>query len=146
MTNMPMIKDEETGAIVRRKFTNDSGFTGLEGLRQFGTLSIREGILKGTPSVFLISIRVYDQNDVLLIDLAFDKLTGYSREKVRKAVMHQLVQLLYEAAEQQGKTFDQNELYEQIDRELKAVYYSESYQAILGWASQYGIELNEREN
>lgn len=145
MLNMPMIKDEETGAIVRKKFTNDSGFTSLEGLRQFGTLSIHEGILKGTASVFLTSIRVYDQNDVLLFDIAYDKLTGYSREKVRKTVMNQLVQMLYDAAKQQGKTIDQNDVYERIDKELKAVYYSESYKAILGWASEYGILLIENQ-
>lgn len=143
MSNLPIIRDEETGTIVRRKFENSSGFTSLEGFRQFGTLSIREGVLKGTAATFLTSIRVFDQNNTLLFDLAYDRLTGYSRERVRKAVMNQLVHMLYEAAQTQGKSIDQNEVYERIDNELKAVYYSESYKSILSWASEKGIQLIE---
>lgn len=144
MTHMPIVKDEETGAIVRKQFLNDSGLSSIEGLRHFGTLSIREGLLKGTASVFLTNIRVFDQNNTLLLDLVYDKLTGYSREKVRKAVLNQLIQLLYEAAETQGKTIDQNEIYERLDRELKMVYFSESYKAVLGWAEEVGISIENQ--
>ena len=141
---MPVTRDEETGALVRKQFLNDSGFSSVEGLRQFGTLSIREGILKGTASVFLTSIRVFDQNNTLLLDLAYDKLNGYSREKARKAVLNQLIQLLNEAAESQGKTLDQNEVYERLDKELKRVYFSDSYKAVLGWASEVGIIMENQ--
>lgn len=143
MTNMPVIRDVETGAIVRKKYEGSSGLISLEGLRQFGTLSIRECVLKGTAALFLIGFRVYDQKNTLLIDLGYDGLISYSREKVRKAVLNQLLNMLCEAAESQGKSIDQNEVYDKLDAELKMVYYSDSYTAILGWASELGISLIE---
>lgn len=137
--------DSETGFVVRSSYQGSSGLLAMEGIRSFGTVTIREAVLKGTGTVFLTGVRVFDQNDVLLLDLSFDRFTTYSREKVRKAVLSELVQLLTESATRQGQSIDVMLAWEKINNELNMAFYANSYQAILPLAKEWGIELYKSE-
>lgn len=133
--------DIETGFVVRSAYQGVSGFVSLEGIRTFGTVSIREAVLKGVGVIYLTGVRVFDQNDVLLLDLAFERLTPYSRERVRSAVLSELVQLLTDSARQQGMALDVAYAWEKLNSELNMVFYADSYRAILPLANEWGIEL-----
>lgn len=141
MTNL-INRDEETGLVVKKNYLCGSGFTAVEGFRQFGNLTIREGVLKGTASCFLTNVRVFDQNNIMILDITFDKLTSYSRERVRKVVLNELVQMLLEVAAIHGKQIDAQDAWERLDRDLKAVYFKESYAALLKLAEEWGICIN----
>ncbi len=140
--NAMIQRDDDTGLTIRNSYLCGSGFSALEGLRNFGSLTIRESIVKGVAITFLTHVKVFDQQNTLIIDVAFSKRTSYSREIVRTVVMNHLVKMLVEAAAAQNKVMDEYEVYEKIDRELKTVYFQESYNAILDWATEFGINFN----
>jgi len=140
--NAIMIKDEETGFSIRRAYQSSSGFQSIEGIRQFGKLTIREGVIKGVASSFLTSVKVFDANNTLILDLTFDRMTGYTRKLVLRAVRKELIEMLREASVLQGRTFDENEAFEKIDKELSIVFFGESYNAILHWADEFGLLNN----
>jgi len=133
--------DNETGLIIKNSFISDSGFKYQNGIRQLGDLKIVEGVSKGTASLFLISLMVFDQNGTLLFDGEVSKLTNYSREHVRRLVLDGLMNMLREAAEKEGKHFDELAAYEVIDQKLKYAYYEQSYIAVIEWARQLGINI-----
>jgi hypothetical protein len=137
-TNQP---DQETGLIIKNSHLATSGFKYQTGIRQFGDLKIVEGVSKGTASFFLVSLMVFDQRGTLLFDGEVNKLTNYSREAVRQMVLDGLMSMLREAAEREGKYFDEFEAYELIDKKLKNAYYEQSYIAVLDWAEKMGIKV-----
>ncbi len=49
MTNLIQL-DQETGLTINRNYMLNSGFNAVEGVRQFGQLTIKEGLLKGVAS------------------------------------------------------------------------------------------------
>lgn len=138
-------QDKETGLAIRSSYQGASGLMAMEGFREFGTVTIHEAVLKGSGSIFLTGIRVFDQNGVLLIDLSFDRLTSYSREKVRKAVLCELIHLLTESASRQGLSLDAAYTWEKLNNELNIVFYADSYKAILPLAKEWGIDLIKSE-
>lgn len=135
--------DIETGFVVRNSFVSATGFTALEGIRNFGTVIIREGVLKGVGVIYLTGVRVFNAQDVLLLDITFDRFTPYSRERVRSVVLSELVQLLSDSAQQQGYSLDVTQAWEKLNRELNLVFYADSYRAILTLAAEWGVELSK---
>lgn len=140
--NIEKYRDDDTGLTVRNTYLSGSGFNAIEGFRQFGSLSIREAVVKGVAITFLTHVKVFSQDNTLIIDVAFKERTSYSRERVRTVVLNELVKMLVEAAAAKGRSLDEYELHEKLDNELKAIYYQESYHAILDWASEIGININ----
>ena len=134
--------DNETGLIIKDSFISSSGFKYQNGIRQFGELKIIEGVSKGTASFFLVSLMVLDKDGTLLFDGELDKLTSYSREHARRIVLHGLLAMLREAAEKEGKFFDELEAYEIIDKKLKDAYYEQSYVAVIEWAEKIGVNIS----
>jgi hypothetical protein len=142
MNTALIVRDEETGFSIRRSYQGGSGFLSVEGIRQFGSLTIREGVVKGVASTFLTSVKVFDANNTLILDMTFDKLTGYTRRLVQRTIRKQLIEMLREAASIQNRHFDEDEIYEKIDSELNMVFFSESYKAIMNWADELGLLIN----
>lgn len=140
--NAIMIKDEETGFSIRRIYQGSSGFVSVEGIRQFGSLTIREGVIKGVASNFLTSVKVFDAKDTLILDMSFERMTGYTRKLVLRTIRKQLLEMLREAAALQKREFDENDAFEKIDKELSFVFFGDSYDAILNWADEFGLLNN----
>jgi hypothetical protein len=134
--------DLETGLAIKDSFIAKSGFNYQTGIRDFGSLKIVEGVSKGTASIFLTSLMVFDSEKKLLLDCEIGRLTNYSRETVRKMVLHGLITMLREATEKQGKHFDEIKAYELVDNQLKEAYYESSYKAALAWAELIGINIS----
>jgi hypothetical protein len=137
------MNDTETGLVVKNSFLAKSGFNYLTGSRKFGNLRIAESVSKGAGNILLNAVMVFDQNDVLIFDADIPMRTFYSREKVRQMVMEGMINMLRESCEMNGKFFEELQAYEMLDKELKLVYFSESYKAALNWASDIGIEIYE---
>ena len=137
--------DSETGLIVKNNYLAQSGFNYLTGAREFGKLRIVEGVSKGTASMLLISVMVFDQNNVLIYDAEIPRMTSYSRERVRQMVLEGMINMLRESCEVNGKCFDELQAYEMLDKKLKLVYFSESYEAAINWADDLGIEFFDAE-
>lgn len=135
------MKDQETGLCILNSLKAGSGFNYQTGVREFGDLKIVEGVSKGTANIFLTSIMVFDQHGSLIYDAEIRKLTNYSREVVRKNVLHGLIEMLREAAVRANKSFDELQAYQAIDEKLKTAYFSQSYEAVLRWAKEVGVEL-----
>lgn len=133
--------DSETGLIIKNNYLAQSGFQYLNGVREFGQLKIHEGVSKGTASIFLISVLVFDQNNVLIFDADIKKMTNYSREKVRHVVLGGMMNMLRESCENSGRYFDETETFQLLDKKLRLVYFKESYDAALQWAQDIGIEI-----
>ena len=136
------VPDSETGLIIKDSLMAGSGFNYQTGVRQFGDLKIVEGVSKGTASIFLTSVLVFDQNGSLIFDGEVRKLTNYSREIVRRMVLNGLMLMLREAAERENKFFDELKAYEVIDQQLKSAYYEQSYKAVIRWAQGIGIDIS----
>lgn len=133
--------DIETGLVVRESYTATSGFRYQTGMRELGDLKIIEGISKGTANVFLVSLIVLDQNGKLLFDGEVKRFTNYSREYVRRMVRDGLLTMLREAAESEGKFFNELQAIQIIDGKLKSAYYEHSYKAVIDWATKLGISI-----
>lgn len=133
--------DTETGLMIRNNFKADSGFDYMTGIRKFENLKIVEGISKGTATILLTSVMVFDNNNVLIFDADIRRMTNYSRDKVRQIVLAGMMNMLRESCENSGKYFDENEAYLLLDKKLKLVYYQESYDAALRWAAEIGIKI-----
>jgi hypothetical protein len=114
----------------------------MEGVRQFGQLTIKEGVLKGTATNLLTSVKVFDEQGVLILDLCFERMTAYTRERVRKVILDGLVQMLIEVAGMQGKHLDVSHAYEVLDHDLKLVYFQQSYSSLLRLTDSWGIKIN----
>ncbi len=100
-----------------------SGFQYLAGVREFENLKIVEGVSKGTASIFLTSLMVFDQYDKLIYVAPIKRMCNYSRETAHQMVLNGLVEMLREAAESQNKNFDGLNAYQTIDAKLKTPYY-----------------------
>lgn len=133
--------DTETGLIVKNSFLAKSGFNYLTGIRAFGNLKIIESVSKGAGNILLNSVMVFDQDNVLIFDADIKQFTSYSREKARQLVMEGMINMLRESCEANEKYFDELQAYELLDKKLKLVYFSESYEAALRWANDLGIEI-----
>lgn len=140
--NEPIKIDQETGLTINKSYLLNSGFNAVEGGRQFGQLTIKEGVLKGVATNLLTSIKVFDEQGVLIIDLCFDRMTSYSRERVRKIILDALIQMLMEVASLQGKKMDIAKAYDLLDHDLKMVYFEQSYASIAKLAESWGLTLN----
>lgn len=136
------VPDNETGLIIKDSLIANSGFNYQTGVRQFGDLKIVEGVSKGTASIFLTSVLVFDQDGSLIFDGEIRKLTNYSRETVRRLVLNGLMVMLRDAAEKGNKCFDELNAYEVIDQKLKSAYYEQSYKAVIRWAQEIGINIS----
>lgn len=132
----------ETGLAIKDSFIAKSGFNYQTGVRDFGALKIVEGVSKGTASIFLTSLMVFDREMKLLLDCEVGRLTNYSRETVRRMVLNGLITMLREAAEKERKQFDELKAYELVDIQLKDAYYEHSYKAALAWAEEIGIIIS----
>ena len=135
------LADQETGLVVKGSLIANSGFNYLTGIRQFNNLKIVEGVSKGTASIFLTSLMVFDENGSLIFDGEIRKMTSYSRETARKMVLEGLMIMLREATEKDHKYFDELAAYELIDQQLKSAYYEQSYEAVIKWAIGIGINI-----
>ncbi len=133
--------DLETGLRIRKEHLSKSGFNYINGIREFGDLRIVEVIAKGNTTIILSSVMVYDKHQNLIYEISLQQRTFYSREKVRQIVLEGLMEMLRDSCEQEGKSFDELEAYETLDRKLKATYYETSYKAILNWAVNIGISI-----
>lgn len=134
--------NSETGLAIKDSFKAKSGFNYQTGVRDFGTLKIVEGVSSGIATIFLTSLMVFDGEKKLILDCEVNKLTNYSREAVRRMVLHGLLCMLREAAEKEKKYFDELKAYELIDNQLKDAYYEQSYKAALAWAESIGINIS----
>ncbi len=134
--------DNETGLVVTATHNANSGFQYLAGVREFENLKIVEGVSKGTASIFLTSLMVFDQHDKLIYDAPIKRMRNYSRETARQMVLNGLVEMLREAAESQNMNFDELNAYQTIDAKLKTAYFKISYEAVLHWAKEIGIEIS----
>jgi len=133
------VLDIETGlTLVGNSYKSESGFKFMVGLRTLGSLQIIEGVAKGTAVDYLCGIRVFDENNELVIDIAVNRGTRYEREIVRKLVAKELLHMLNEA-NQNNEDFDYYAAQNKIDEELKLAYYRQSYEAINRWAKEIGI-------
>lgn len=133
--------DNETGLVVTATHNASSGFQYLAGVREFEKLKIVEGVSKGTASIFLTSLMVFDHRDKLIYDAPIKKMCNYSRETSRQLVLNGLVEMLREAAESKNNDFDELNAFRIIDAKLKTAYYEISYLAVLNWAKEIGIEI-----
>lgn len=132
--------DLETGLTIQQSFEAVSGFKYQTGVREFGSLKILEGVSKGSASnIFLCSLLVFDEENVLLFDAEIKKHTNYSRELARLLVREGLMKMLEEAAEKQNKFFDRLAAYKIVDAKLKDAYYSMSYEKVIIWGEKLGI-------
>lgn len=140
-----MKTDTATGLTIGISYSAGSGFEYISGLRKFGKLTIVESVGSGVVCTFLNSVRVLDENNVVIIDKAVHKGMSYSRESVRLIVRGELLNMLSEAAERKGIEFNQENAKIIIDDQLKDSYYSQSYSAALNWAESLGIEFQEQQ-
>lgn len=133
--------DSETGLVIKNNYLSQSGFNFMTGVREFENLKIVEGVAKGTASVFLTSVMVFDKNNVLIFDGDIKFRTGYSREKARQLVLEGLVNIIRESCEMNNRYFDELATYALLDKKLKWAYFKESYEAVISWAEEIGLEI-----
>ena len=120
----------------------ETGFEHNLGLRQFGNLTIAETIAQGVGVTYLSGVRVYDQDNQLLVDVPVANGVKYSREVVRKIVLKAMLGMLKDAAVESGGDYDESAARALVDAKLKLAYYEQSYKAVLDWASEIGIEFS----
>jgi hypothetical protein len=131
-----------TGLMAGQGYTSQSGLTYWSGTREFEGLKIRENIAEGTAVNYINSVQVFDKTNNLIIDEAFPKHTYYTREIVRKRVLKSLIRLMKDAAVKENRSFNETTAASKVDDLLKTAYYQKSYNAVLEWAKQVGIEIN----
>lgn len=131
----------DTGLVVAKTYEANSGFEYSYGLRKFGDLTIVEEVGRGTAVSYLNNVRVYNNEEELVIDKSVKKGTHYSRETVRQIVLNELLNMLEEAALNAGREFDFEKANAVIDEKLKEAYFKKSYESILSWAVEIGIEF-----
>ena len=134
--------DNSTGLSIIDSHLGETGFEHNLGLRKFGNLTIAETIADGVGVTFLSGVRVYDQENKLLIDFAVANGVKYSREVVRRIVLKELLRMLKDASEQNGNAYDAQAAQQLVDSKLKLAYYKQSYKSVLSWAEEIGIEIN----
>jgi hypothetical protein len=137
----PEVISQSTGLCVNSHYESESGFLHVVGVRKFGKLKIVELMAGATSVAYLSGVQVYDENDTLIIDRAVEKGVHYSREKVRRIVFKDLFKMLEDGAKKNGQKFDSEQAKNKINDLLNDAYYSESYEAVLNWANDIGIEL-----
>lgn len=125
-------------ATMGENYIANSGFLYNVGVRNFGSLKIIEEVAFGTAVSFLCGIKVFDQDGVLLVDKKMNNGFYYEREKVRKIVLAQLLDMLIEA-NKENINFDLDEVRMKISVRLKQAYYESSYNSINNWAAELGI-------
>ena len=125
-------------ATIGENYTANSGFLYNVDVRNFGSLKIIEEVAFGTAVSFLCGIKVFDQDGVLLVDKKMNNGFYYEREKVRKIVLAQLLDMLLEA-NKENINFDLDEARMKISVHLKQAYYESSYNSINNWAAELGI-------
>jgi len=84
---------------------------------------------------------VFDKNNVLIFDGDIKFRTGYSREKARQLVLEGLVNMIRESCEMNNRYFDELATYDLLDKKLKWAYFKESYEAVINWAEEIGLEI-----
>jgi hypothetical protein len=137
--------DIETGLEIKTCAITKSGFVSRQGIRQYGELQIIEGVASANGTIFLNSIIVKDKNGKLLFDADVKRSTFYTREKTRELVLHGLIGILRDGAEANGYSFDEIDAYNKLDKNLKATYFTESYDAMINVARNIGIEIFKNE-
>ena len=138
-TTTNIVLDKETGLLLPDKlYQSGGGFFYGVGIRPFGNLNIVESIAKGHGIEFLCGIKVLNNRQVLIIDIIVPKSVRYQREDVRLRVHKALLNML-EEANSNNPDFDYDKAYTLIEKELKNVYYKQSYEAIINWAKDLGI-------
>ena len=135
------ITSSGTGITVIDSYEAASGFNYSIGVREFGDLIIVEEVGQGTAVSYLNGIRVFNKQKELVIDVKVKDNTHYSRETVRRLVRDELIKMLSKAALKEGKSFDKTKAFETINSKLNDAYYEQSYQAVIEWAKEIGIEM-----
>ena len=134
-------KNVSTGLEVVKSFQAGSGFKYISGFRKFGDLTIVESVTIGIGISYLNNIKVFNEDNELIIDKNLPKHTFYSREKARTVVRDELLYMLEDAAIANDKDYDRLDALEIIDHKLKTAFFKQSYLATLSWAQDIGIEL-----
>ncbi|RLD43961.1 MAG: hypothetical protein DRI86_08670 [Bacteroidetes bacterium] len=134
--------DNSTGLSIIGSHLGETGFEHNLGLRKFGNLTIAETIAAGTGVTFLSGVRVYDQENKLLVDFPVANGVKYSREVVRRIVLKELLKMLKDASKQNSSVYDEQAARQLVDSKLKLAYYEQSYKSVLSWAEEIGIEIN----
>lgn len=136
-SNEPNENNKETGlTFIGDRYKAQSGFLYASGYREFGNLNIVEDIALGTATTFLTAIRVYDKENVLIIDKRMEKRCYYERELARRIVVEELLKMLQE---QNVIDFDYDNAKKIINKQLNKAYYKRSYRSINTWAIELGI-------
>jgi len=132
-------RDSNTGLTLANTYESESGFMHHFGLRKFGELTIAEMVAQGTGVTYLSGVQVHDKEGKLIIDHPVNNGVKYSREKVRRIVLSELLGMLKEATINNGAEYNETKARNIIDERLKEAYYEESYKAVLEWAEAIGI-------
>jgi hypothetical protein len=133
--------EPNSGLIIAESFQAESGFEHIAGLRKFGDLTIVEGVAKGTSVMFLSRVCVLDSKKQIIIDKNLARGTHYSRETVLSIVQKELIKMLCEAAKTNKSKFDEEQATILINEKLKVAYFQSSYNAIIAWANEIGINI-----
>ena len=115
-----------------------SGFRYGSGVRDFGSLKIVEEFAQGTGVTFLCGIKVFDKEGTLIADKKMDRSFYYEREKVKKVVLHEILNTLIDA-NKENINFELDAARMKINALLNKAYFETSYNAINNWALELGI-------
>ena len=126
---------------IGESYLAESGFRYTSGLRNFGSLKIVEDVAGGTAVTFLCGVKVFDEDGTLIIDKKMSNGVHFERERVRKIVLNELLDMLIEA-NKENINFDLNDAKMKINAHLKQAYFESSYKAINNWAVELGIFKN----
>lgn len=133
--------DHNTGLMIGKSYQADSGFEYALGIREFGDLKIIEEVGQGTAVTYLNAVKVFDGKGELIIDEKLGQSTHYSRETVRQVVLEAMLNMLENAATEAGKEYDRLKARKLVNEKLETAYYKQSYEAVIEWAGEIGIEF-----
>ena len=139
--NKTVKTDASTGLEVVKSFQSESGFKYISGFRKFGNLTIIESVAMGIGISYLNNIKVFNEENELIIDKNLPKHSFYSREKARIVVRDELLYMLEDAAVLNNKDYDRLNALEIIDQKLKTAFYKQSYLSTLAWEKDIGVDL-----
>ena len=90
---------------------------------------------------YLNGVKVLNEKGDLIIDKKIEKDTHYSRETVRQIVLEEILKMLENAAKKEDKVYDRDKTAIMISEKLNDAYFKKSYEAILDWAGDIGVEF-----
>lgn len=136
----PITYCENTGIDVYGSYEAKSGFNYLVGVRELHGLYIVEQVADGIGCTYLCGIKILCANTKVLIkEIEVKNGVRYSRLRTLQLVKAGLLEILEEAAIQQGHSFSYEQVSRFIMKQLDACYFEQSRKAILNWAKAVGI-------